>query len=72
VSTVEELTTELRKLFDHHQERIRMGEAAQSMLRQNQGALQATIEAIDRQLAGVVDGRSAPCSPGSVPVVAGR
>ena len=72
VSTVEELTTQLLWLFDHHQERVRMGQAAQSMLQQNRGALQATIDAIDRQLASVGAGRFAPCSPGSFPLVAGR
>jgi 3-deoxy-D-manno-octulosonic-acid transferase len=72
VSTVEELTTQLLRLFDDHQERVRMGHAAQSMLQQNQGALQATIDAIDRQLASVGASRSAPCSPGSFPLVAGR
>ena len=72
VSTVEELTTQLLWLFAHHQERVRMGQAAQSMLQQNRGALQATIDAIDRQLASVGAGRFAPCSPGSLPLVAGR
>jgi 3-deoxy-D-manno-octulosonic-acid transferase len=72
VSTVEDLTAQLQRLLDHHQERIRMGEAAQSMVRQNQGALKATIEAIDRQLTNVGGSRSAPCSPGSFPLMAGR
>jgi 3-deoxy-D-manno-octulosonic-acid transferase len=72
VNTVEELTTQVLRLFDHHQECARMGQAARSMVQQNQGALQATIDAIDRQLASVGASRSAPCSPGSFPLVAGR
>ncbi|HET7909343.1 MAG TPA: 3-deoxy-D-manno-octulosonic acid transferase [Nitrospira sp.] len=72
VSSVEELTAQLLRLFDNDQERARMGQAAQSMVQQNQGALQATIDAIDRQLAGVGTGPSAPCSPGSLALMAGR
>ena len=72
VSTVEELTAQLLRLFDHPQERVRMGQAAQSMVQQNQGALQATIDAIDRELASDGAGHSAPCSPGPFPLMAGR
>ena len=72
VSTAEELTTQLVRLFDHPEECVRMGQAAQSMVQQNQGALQATIDAIDRQLVSVDANRSASCSPGSFPLMAGR
>ncbi|HKT34249.1 MAG TPA: 3-deoxy-D-manno-octulosonic acid transferase [Nitrospira sp.] len=72
VATVEQLTAQLAWLLDHREERIRMGEAAHSMVQQNQGALQATVDAIDRQLAAVGAGRSASCSPGSYPLMAGR
>ena len=72
VTTIQELTAQLALLFDHQEERLRMGHAAQSMVQQNQGALQATIEAIDRQLASVGASRSASCSPDSFPLMAGR
>lgn len=72
VNTVEELTTQLARLFEEHEERIRMGQAAQSMVHQNQGALQATVDAIDRQLASVSANRSPSCSPDSFPLMAGR
>ena len=72
VTTAEELTAQLVRLFDHREDCIRMGRAAQSMVQQNQGALQATVDAIDRQLASVGDKRSASCSPDSFPLMAGR
>jgi 3-deoxy-D-manno-octulosonic-acid transferase len=72
VTTVEELTTQLARLFDDHDERIRMGHAAHSMVQQNQGALQATIDAIDRQLTSVGLSRPPSWSPGSFPLMAGR
>jgi len=72
VSTVGELTAQLVRLFDHQEERVRMGRAAQSMVQQNQGALQATVDAIDRQLASVGPGCSASRSPDSIPLMAGR
>jgi len=59
-------------VFADHDECVRMGQAAQSMVRNNQGALQATIEAIDHQLASVSAGRSPSCSPESFPLMAGR
>lgn len=72
VTTVQELTAQLARLFHNEEERARMGEAAQSMVRQNQGALQATVEAIDRQLASVGASRSASRSRDSIPLMAGR
>jgi 3-deoxy-D-manno-octulosonic-acid transferase len=72
VGTAEELSAQLVRLFDHREERVRMGQAAQSMVQQNQGALQATIDAIDHQLTSVDAGRSSSCSPGSFPLMAGR
>ena len=72
VATGEQLTAQLAWLFDHHEERARMGQAAQSMVQQNQGALQATIDAIDHQLAAVGASRSASRLPGSLPLMAGR
>jgi 3-deoxy-D-manno-octulosonic-acid transferase len=72
VTTVGELTSQLVRLFDHQEEQVGMGRAAQSMVQENQGALQATVEAIDRQLASVGPGRSALRSPDSIPLMAGR
>jgi 3-deoxy-D-manno-octulosonic-acid transferase len=72
VTSIEELTAQLARLFDDQEERVRMGQAAHSMVQQNQGALQATIDAIDRQLTTVGASRSASCSPGSFPLMAGR
>ena len=72
VSTAAELSAQLVRLFDDREECVRMGQAAQSMVQQNQGALQATIDAIDRQLASVDASRSSSCSPGSFPLMAGR
>jgi 3-deoxy-D-manno-octulosonic-acid transferase len=72
VTTAEELAAALARLFDQHDERVRMGQAAQEMVRENQGALQATIEAIDRQLASVRTSRFPSRSPDSLPLMAGR
>ena len=71
VNTAEELNAAVIRLFDHHDECLRMGRAAQLMVRENQGALQATIDAIEGQLSS---GASRPplCSPDSVPLMAGR
>lgn len=72
VTTAEELAAALARLFDQHDERVRMGQAAQGMVRENQGALQATIEAIDRQLASVRTNGFPSRSPDSFPLMAGR
>jgi 3-deoxy-D-manno-octulosonic-acid transferase len=72
VKTAEDLAAHLMRLFDQHEERFRMGQAAQAMIRENQGALQATLEAIDRQLASVSMSRSSFRSPDSFPLMAGR
>jgi 3-deoxy-D-manno-octulosonic-acid transferase len=72
VTTTNELAATLIRLFDHHEECRRMGQAAQSMVHQNQGALQATIDAIDRQLVSAGASRAPSCSPDSFPLMAGR
>jgi 3-deoxy-D-manno-octulosonic-acid transferase len=72
VTTTNELAAALIRLFDHHEECRRMGQAAQSMVHQNQGALQATIDAIDGQLVSAGASRAASCSPDSFPLMAGR
>ena len=59
-------------------ERLNRGEipiyepGLEEMVRENQGALQATIEAIDRQLASVRTSRFPSRSPDSFPLMAGR
>ncbi len=72
VTSVGELTEGFLHLIEQRDERIRMGQAAQSVVRQNQGALQATVEAIDGQLASVETTRSSARSQHSFPVMAGR
>ena len=71
VNTVEELSAHVVRLFDHQDECLRRGQAAQAMVRENQGALRATIEAIEGQL---TSGTSRPPvrSPDSLPLLAGR
>jgi 3-deoxy-D-manno-octulosonic-acid transferase len=71
VNTAEELNAEVIRLFDHHDECVRMGQAAQSMVRENQGALKATIEAIEGQLASDTS-RPPLRSPDAFPLMAGR
>ena len=71
VHTAEELNAEVIRLFDHHDECFRMGQAAQLMVRENQGALKATIEAIEGQLASGTS-RAPLRSPDSFPLMAGR
>ena len=72
VTTTEELTAQLITLFHQPDERARMGRAAQSMVHDNQGALGATIEAIDRELAAAAAGRSQTSSSEVFPLMAGR
>jgi 3-deoxy-D-manno-octulosonic-acid transferase len=72
VTTAGELASEVTRLFDQHDECLRMGQAAHGMVRENQGALQATIEAIERQLASIRGSRSPSPSPDSFPLMAGR
>ena len=72
VTTTEELTAQLITLFHQPDERARMGRAAQSMVHDNQGALGATIEAIDRELAAAAAGRSQTSSSEVFPLMSGR
>jgi 3-deoxy-D-manno-octulosonic-acid transferase len=50
VLQAEELTQQVVTLFSDHEERERMGRSARQVVEQNQGALQRTLEAIDRLL----------------------
>ena len=72
VTQVDDLTQQLLQLFDHPEMRARMGQAAQSVVRQNQGALRETIEAIDSVLASSHPHHLSSCSQESFPLMAGR
>jgi 3-deoxy-D-manno-octulosonic-acid transferase len=72
VIQVDDLARQLLQLFDHPEERARMGQAAQSVVRQNQGALRATVEAIDGVLASTSPSHSSSFSQDPFPLMAGR
>jgi len=72
VHRVKELTQLLLHLFDQSETRAQMGQAAQSVVRQNQGALQKTIDAIDSVLASVRPKHSSSFSQDPFPLMAGR
>ena len=71
VMTTGELTQQLIQLFDCPDECIRMGRAAEAMVRQNQGALQATIDAIDNILDPTGHHSSSAESQDPFPLMAG-
>jgi 3-deoxy-D-manno-octulosonic-acid transferase len=50
VLQAEDLTRQVMALFSNNKERERMGRSARQVVEQNQGALQQTLEAIDRLL----------------------
>ena len=50
VLQTEDLTQQVKALFTDDEERERMGRSARQVVEQNQGALQQTVEAIDRLL----------------------
>ena len=72
VSQVGDLTQLLLDLFDRSEIRVQMGQAAQSVVRQNQGALRKTIEAIDSVLASASPNHSSSFSQDPFPLMAGR
>ena len=72
VHRVKELTQLLLHLFEQSETRAQMGQAAQSVVRQNQGALQKTIDAIDGVLASVRPKHSSSFSQDPFPLMAGR
>ena len=72
VQQVDELTRLLLQLFDQSEMRAQMGQAAQAVVRQNQGALQKTIDAIDSVLASVRPKHSSSFSQDPFPLMAGR
>jgi 3-deoxy-D-manno-octulosonic-acid transferase len=72
VTQVEDLTQLLIQLLDRPEMRSEMGQAAQSVVRQNQGALHKTIEAIDSLLTSPGPNRSSSFSQDPFPLMAGR
>jgi 3-deoxy-D-manno-octulosonic-acid transferase len=68
----EDLTRQVITLFSDEKERERMGQAARQVVEQNQGALQQTLEAIDRLLTTQQGSSGSPVADRSLPVMAGR
>ncbi len=68
----EELTRQVLALFSDDKERKRMGRLARQVVEQNQGALQRTLEAIDRLLMSQQGTSGSPLADRSLPLMAGR
>jgi 3-deoxy-D-manno-octulosonic-acid transferase len=72
VLQAEDLTEQVVTLFSDHEERERMGRLARQVVEQNQGALQRTLEAIDRLLTPRQGISGSSLADRSLPLVAGR
>jgi 3-deoxy-D-manno-octulosonic-acid transferase len=72
VMRVDDLTHQLLQIFDRPEIGVSMGQAAQSVVQQNQGALRRTIDAIDNVLASACSTHSSPFSQDPFPLMAGR
>jgi len=70
--TREVLAQQLVRLFEQPEECARIGQAARSVVEQNQGALQATVDAIDGILVSAGSRTTSPCSHDPLPLMAGR
>lgn len=68
----EDLTRQVLSLFSDDEERERMGQSARQVVEQNQGALQRTLEAIDRLLTPQQGTSGSPLADRSLPLMAGR
>jgi 3-deoxy-D-manno-octulosonic-acid transferase len=68
----EDLTRQVIALFSDEKERERMGQAARQVVEQNQGALQQTLEAIDRLLTTQQGSSGSPVADRSLTLMAGR
>lgn len=68
----EDLTQQVMALFSDDQERERMGQLARQVVEQNQGALQRTLEAIDRLLTPQQGASGSPLADQSLSLMAGR
>ena len=72
VLQAEDLTQHVMTLFSDDEERERMGRSAREVVEQNQGALQRTLEAIDRLLTPQQGASGSPLAGRSLPLMAGR
>jgi 3-deoxy-D-manno-octulosonic-acid transferase len=72
VLQAEDLTQHIMILFSDGEERERMGRSARQVVEQNQGALQRTMEAIDRLLTPQQGASGSPLADRSLPLMAER
>ena len=72
VLQAEDLTQQVIALFSNDEERERMGRSARQVVEQNQGALQRTLDAIDRLLMPQQGTSGSPLADRSLPLMAGR
>jgi 3-deoxy-D-manno-octulosonic-acid transferase len=72
VLQAEDLAQQVMALFSDDEERERMGRSARQVVEQNQGALQRTVEAIDRLLTPQQGASGSPLASRSFPLMAGR
>lgn len=70
--TGEELAKRIEQLLDRPDERARIGTAARSVVEQNRGALQATVDAVDELLSAASGHRKPASAPDQLPLMAGR
>jgi len=72
VSHQEDLTRQVIALFSDDEQRERMGRSARQVVEQNQGALEQSLEAIEKLLMQQQGCSEAPRAERSLPLVAGR
>ena len=72
VLQAEDLSQHVMALFSDDEQRERMGRSARQVVEQNQGALQQTMEAIDRLLPATQGTSGSPLTDRSLPLMAGR
>lgn len=72
VMDAEDLTRQMVRLFDHPEERVAMGQAARTVVEQNQGALRSTVEAIEALLTPHRSGAEASLAENRIPLMAER
>jgi len=68
----DELSQQVIALFSDDEERERMGRSARQVVEQNQGALQRTLDAIERLLTPQQGASGSPLADRSLPLMAGR
>jgi 3-deoxy-D-manno-octulosonic-acid transferase len=68
----DDLTRQVLALFSDNEEQEQMGRSARQVVEQNQGALQQTLEAIDRLLTPQQGTSGSPLTDRSFPLMAGR